>query len=40
MGFAVFVTGTDKEVGKTVVASGLELAFGERGIDVGFPKLP
>lgn len=38
MGFAVFVTGTDTEVGKTVVAAGLALAFRERGIDVGVMK--
>jgi dethiobiotin synthetase len=38
MGFAVFVTGTDTEIGKTVVAGGLALAFAERGIDVGVMK--
>jgi dethiobiotin synthetase len=38
MGFAVFVTGTDTEVGKTVVAGGLALAFRKRGIDVGVMK--
>ena len=38
MGFAVFVTGTDTEVGKSVVAGGLALAFRERGIDVGVMK--
>lgn len=38
MGFAVFVTGTDTEIGKTVVAGGLALAFRERGVDVGVMK--
>ena len=38
MGFAVFVTGTDTEVGKSVIAGGLALAFRERGIDVGVMK--
>jgi len=38
MGFAVFVTGTDTEVGKTVVAAGLAMAFSRRGIDVGVMK--
>lgn len=38
MGFAVFVTGTDTEVGKTVVAGGLALALRNRGIDVGVMK--
>jgi dethiobiotin synthetase len=38
MGFAVFVTGTDTEIGKTVVAGGLALAFRQRGIDVGVMK--
>jgi len=38
MGFAVFVTGTDTEVGKTVIAGGLALAFRKRGIDVGVMK--
>ncbi len=38
MGFAVFITGTDTEVGKTVVAAGLAAAFKKRGIDVGVMK--
>ena len=38
MGFAVFITGTDTEVGKTVVAAGLAMAFSRRGIDVGVMK--
>ena len=38
MGFAVFITGTDTEIGKTVVAGGLALAFAARGIDVGVMK--
>ena len=35
---AVFVTGTDTEVGKTVVAGGLALAFKNHGLDVGVMK--
>ena len=35
---AIFVTGTDTEIGKTVIAAGLALAFRERGIDVGIMK--
>jgi dethiobiotin synthetase len=35
---AVFVTGTDTEVGKTVVAAGLALALKKRGLDVGVMK--
>ena len=35
---AVFITGTDTEIGKTVVAAGLALALKERGLDVGVMK--
>lgn len=35
---AIFVTGTDTEIGKTVIAAGLAIAFRERGIDVGVMK--
>jgi dethiobiotin synthetase len=35
---AVFVTGTDTEVGKTVVAAGLALALKNRGLSVGVLK--
>ncbi len=38
MGHAVFITGTDTEIGKTVVAAGLALALKHRGIDVGVMK--
>jgi dethiobiotin synthetase len=38
MGHAFFVTGTDTEVGKTVVAAGMAMAFKERGVDVGVMK--
>lgn len=38
MGFAIFITGTDTEVGKTVVAAGLAMAFKKRGVDVGVMK--
>ncbi len=38
MGFTVFITGTDTEVGKTVVAAGLAMALKKRGIDVGVMK--
>ena len=34
----IFITGTDTEVGKTVVAAGLALALKERGIKVGVMK--
>lgn len=34
----VFITGTDTEVGKTVVAAGLTLALRARGVDVGVMK--
>jgi dethiobiotin synthetase len=35
---AIFITGTDTGVGKTVVAAGLALALRKRGIDVGVMK--
>ena len=35
---ALFITGTDTEVGKTVVAAGLALAFRNHGLDVGVMK--
>ena len=35
---SVFVTGTDTDVGKTVVAAGLAAALRRRGIDVGVTK--
>ena len=35
---AVFITGTDTEVGKTVVAAGLAFAFRNAGLDVGVMK--
>ncbi len=38
MGSALFVTGTDTEIGKTVVSAGLALAFTKRGRDVGVMK--
>lgn len=38
MGHALFVTGTDTEVGKTLVSAGLTLALKKRGIDVGVMK--
>lgn len=38
MGHAVFVTGTDTEIGKTIVSAGLALALKNRGIDVGVMK--
>ncbi|MBI4832684.1 MAG: dethiobiotin synthase, partial [Candidatus Lindowbacteria bacterium] len=34
----IFITGTDTEIGKTVVAAGLALAFRESGLDVGVMK--
>ncbi len=34
----IFITGTDTEVGKTVVAAGLALALKARGINVGVMK--
>ena len=38
MGYSLFITGTDTEVGKTVVSAGLALALKQRGIDVGVMK--
>jgi len=38
MGCAIFITGTDTEVGKTVVSAGLAMAFKQRGMDVGVMK--
>jgi dethiobiotin synthetase len=38
MGCAIFVTGTDTGVGKTIVSAGLTLALRKRGIDVGVMK--
>ena len=35
---AVFVTGTDTGIGKTVVAAGLALALRDAGLDVGVMK--
>ena len=35
---AIFITGTDTGVGKTVVCAGLAAAFKKRGIDVGIMK--
>lgn len=35
---AIFITGTDTGVGKTIVTSGLATAFRGRGIDVGVMK--
>ena len=35
---AIFITGTDTGVGKTVVCAGLAAAFKDRGIDVGVMK--
>ena len=34
----IFITGTDTEIGKTVVAGGLAAAFKAAGIDVGVMK--
>lgn len=36
--FGLFVTGTDTDIGKTVIAGALALAFRRRGIDVGVMK--
>ncbi|MFH2011501.1 MAG: dethiobiotin synthase [Pseudomonadota bacterium] len=38
MGKGIFITGTDTEVGKTVVAAGLAGALKSKGIDVGVMK--
>ncbi|MBI5116986.1 dethiobiotin synthase [Candidatus Poribacteria bacterium] len=38
MAIAIFITGTDTEIGKTVVAAGLALAFRKAGLDVGVMK--
>jgi dethiobiotin synthetase len=38
MNIAIFITGTDTEVGKTVVAGGLAAALRGRGVDVGVMK--
>ncbi|GAB4337416.1 MAG: dethiobiotin synthase [Candidatus Abyssubacteria bacterium] len=38
MTLPLFITGTDTDVGKTVVAAGLALAFRKRGLDVGVMK--
>jgi dethiobiotin synthetase len=38
MGYPLFITGTDTEVGKTVVAAGLALALRKRGVEVGVMK--
>ncbi len=35
---ALFVTGTDTEIGKTFVTAGMALALKEEGIDVGYMK--
>ncbi|MFH1622325.1 MAG: adenosylmethionine--8-amino-7-oxononanoate transaminase [Candidatus Omnitrophota bacterium] len=35
---AIFITGTDTGVGKTIISSGLATAFRDRGIDVGVMK--
>lgn len=34
----IFITGTDTEVGKTVVSAGLILAMKQRGLNVGYMK--
>jgi dethiobiotin synthetase len=34
----IFITGTDTEVGKTLIAAGLVVALQDRGIDVGVMK--
>ena len=34
----VFITGTDTEVGKTLIAGGLVVALQDQGIDVGVMK--
>ena len=33
-----FITGTDTDVGKTIITAGLSRAFSDRGIDVGIMK--
>ncbi|MGH7846791.1 MAG: dethiobiotin synthase [Candidatus Binatia bacterium] len=38
MGSGIFITGTDTEVGKTLVACGLAALFGEMGYKVGVMK--
>jgi dethiobiotin synthetase len=38
MNSAVFITGTDTGIGKTVVAAGLALALKKRGLDIGVMK--
>jgi len=38
MADGVFITGTDTEVGKTLIASGLVVALQDQGIDVGVMK--
>ena len=38
MNKGIFITGTDTEVGKTVVAAGLACAIKQRGIDAGVMK--
>lgn len=38
MSRSVFVTGTDTEVGKTVVSAGIAAALARRGVDVGVMK--
>jgi dethiobiotin synthetase len=34
----IFITGTDTDVGKTVISAALLLALAERGVDVGYLK--
>ena len=34
----IFITGTDTEVGKTLIAAGLVATLKERGVDVGVMK--
>jgi dethiobiotin synthetase len=38
MGTAIFITGTDTDIGKTVVGAGLALAFHKAGLNVGVMK--
>ena len=38
MSEGIFITGTDTEVGKTLIAAGLVAALKERGVDVGVMK--
>ncbi|MDY6968473.1 MAG: dethiobiotin synthase [Spirochaetota bacterium] len=38
MNKGIFITGTDTEVGKTVVAAGLAAALSSKGIDIGVMK--